>query len=214
MPALLSDFKSTAGSSTRLKKLQKETRFQHLTIEDRFYVVTGGPGSGKSSLIDALERAGYSRTIEAGRAIIQEQMSIGGHALPWDDRMLFAEMMLDWEMRSYHDAQQQKGIVFFDRGVPDVSGYLRLIGEPLPEHMRKACEVLRYNRRVFVAPPWKEIFRQDRERKQDFDEAVRTCDALVATYQSCGYDLVELPRASIDARAKFVIEQLMPGTGA
>jgi len=191
-----------------LELLWQEARLQPLTTEGRFYVITGGPGSGKSSLIDALERAGYGRTIEAGRKIIQEQMSIGGHALPWDDRTLFAEMMLDREMRSYREAQQRKGIVFFDRGVADVSGYLRLLGQPVPEHIKKAAEVVRYNQHVFVAPPWKEIFRQDRERKQDFEEAIRTCDALVATYQSYGYDLVELPRVSIDARVKFVVERV------
>ena len=44
-----------------------------------------------------------------------------------------------------------------------------------------------------MAPPWPEIFRQDRERKQDFDQAVRTYDALVATYTAVGYDLVVIP---------------------
>ena len=177
-------------------------------IEDRFYVVTGGPGSGKSSLIDALARAGYGRSLEAGRAIIQEQVSIGGRALPWDDRMLFAEVMLDREMRSYREAQDEKGTVLFDRGVPDVCGYLRLIGQVVPAHMSKAAEEFRYNPLVFVAPPWEEIFCQDRERKQDFDEAVRTCDALVETYQSYGYDLVPLPRTSVDERVRFVIERI------
>jgi predicted ATPase len=48
--------------------------------------------------------------------------------------------------------------------------------------MKRAVAVFRYNRRVFIAPPWREIFQQDSERKQDFDEAVRTYDSLVATY--------------------------------
>jgi predicted ATPase len=177
-------------------------------IEDRFYVVTGGPGSGKSSLIDALARAGYKRSLEAGRAIIQEQVSIGGRALPWDDRMLFAEMMLEREMRSYREAQDEKGTVFFDRGVPDVCGYLRLIEQTVPSDVSKAAEEFRYNLLVFVAPPWKEIFCQDRERKQDFDEAARTCDALEETYRSYGYDLVPLPLASIEDRLRFVIERI------
>src|SRR5215467_4468939 len=102
---------------------------------DRFFVVTGGPGSGKSSLIDALERLGYARTEEAGRGIIQDQVAIGGRALPWDDRVLFAELMLSWEMRSYRMAQRTDGPVFFDRGVPDVLGFLRLIGHAVPQHM-------------------------------------------------------------------------------
>ena len=92
---------------------------------ERFFVITGGPGSGKTTLIDALQQAGYARSIEAGRGVIQEQMAIGGRALPWSDRMAFAELMLVWEMRSYRMAQEWSGSVFFDRGLADVVGYLR-----------------------------------------------------------------------------------------
>ena len=93
---------------------------------ERFIIISGGPGSGKSTLIDALEKDGFARTVEAGRAIIQDQVAISGNALPWKDRTLFAELMLCWEMRSHAMAEQQPGTVFFDRGVPDVIGYLTL----------------------------------------------------------------------------------------
>lgn len=67
---------------------------------ERFIVLTGGPSSGKSTLLDVLQQSGFARSLEAGRGIIQDQSAIGGRALPWDDRALFAEMMLCWEMRS------------------------------------------------------------------------------------------------------------------
>lgn len=175
---------------------------------DRFFVVTGGPGSGKSALIEALQQSGFARSVEAGRGIIQDQVSIRGRALPWRDSMLFAEMMLCWEMRSYHMAERQEGKVFFDRGVPDVLGYLRLSGAAVPEHMLSAAHVFRYHRRVFIAPPWPEIFRQDDERKQDFDEATRTNDAMVATYTELGYDLIEIPRIPVEARARFILQNI------
>jgi predicted ATPase len=175
---------------------------------DRFFVITGGPGSGKTSLIDALEQRGYARSVEAGRALIQDQILIGGHALPWDDRMQFTELMLSWEMRSYRIAQQTGGIVFFDRGVVDVLGYLRLIRQPVPEHVRRAVETFRYNRKVFIAPPWPEIFEQDHERKQDFEEAVRTYNALMGAYDACDYELIELPRESFERRVEFVLRHV------
>jgi predicted ATPase len=175
---------------------------------DRFFVVTGGPGSGKTALIEALRQTGYQCTVEAGRAIIQDQMLIGGRALPWDDRSLFAELMLSWEMRSYRIAQEQTGIVFFDRGVADVLGYLQLIGFAVPVHIEKAVETFRYHRRVFIAPPWEQIFCQDGERKQSFDEAIRTYDAMVAAYSQYGYELLELPRTSVKQRLDFVLQEV------
>jgi predicted ATPase len=169
-----------------------------------FFVITGGPGSGKTSLIDALEAGGYARSVEAGRAVIKEQVAIGGNALPWGDRALFAELMLSWELRSYRMAEEEAGPVVFDRGVPDVLGYLRLCGLSVPAHMLKAAETFRYRREVFIAPPWREIFAEDSERKQSFAEAERTHAALSDAYNALGYELIELPRASIAERKAFV----------
>jgi predicted ATPase len=173
--------------------------------DQRFFVLTGGPGSGKTSLIEGLEHAGFARSVEAGRGVIQDQMAVGGQALPWLDRAAFAELMLCWEMRSWHMAAAQAGPVFFDRGVPDVAGYLRLQRLTVPGHIEKAARLFRYNRCVFITPPWREIFAQDRERRQDFDEAVRTYDAMATAYMDYGYELVEVPRAGIEERVRFVI---------
>jgi predicted ATPase len=63
---------------------------------------------------------------------------------------------------------------------------------------------------VFIAPPWQEIFRQDRERKQDFHEAVRTYEAMVATYTESGYDLEEIPRVPVDERVRLVLHSVDP----
>ncbi|HKS56738.1 MAG TPA: AAA family ATPase [Steroidobacteraceae bacterium] len=175
---------------------------------ERFFVLTGGPGSGKSSLIDVLASAGYGRTIEAGRAIIQQQLAIDGPALPHKDPAAFAEMMLGWEMRSYHEASALPGIVFFDRGVPDIEGYLRLMQRPVPPHVSNAIQRYRYNRRVFIAPPWSEIFAQDAERKQTFDEAVRTYESLAQTYRNHDYELLTLPLAPVAARVRFMLDRL------
>lgn len=180
---------------------------------DRFVVVTGGPGSGKSTLLEGLARRGLPGTDEAGRGVIQDQVTIGGSALPWDDRALFAELMLSWEMRSYRWAQQQPGVVLFDRGIPDVLGYLRLSGLAAPAPVAAAAEMFGYHRRVFIAPPWPDIFDQDSERRQDLAEAERTHDAMVETYTELGYELIGLPKADVATRIAFV-EELITTTCA
>lgn len=178
-------------------------------IVDRLVVITGGPGSGKTTLIDALEAAGHARTTEAGRAIIQAERAAGGSALPWADREAFAVRMLAWERRSYAEAREiaerQSGPVFFDRGVPDVIGYRRLVGLPVPGELEAAARRLRYHRRMFLAPPWPEIFHGDAERRQDFAEAVRTFEAMRTVYGEYGYTVVELPKAKVSDRVAFVL---------
>lgn len=108
---------------------------------DHLHVVTGGPGSGKSSLIEALARRGIGVMPEAGRAIIRDQARIGGSALPWRDRAVFAELMLAWELRSHGEAARLDRPVAMDRGVPDVLGYLTLCGLPVPAHVAAAARL-------------------------------------------------------------------------
>ena len=129
---------------------------------------------------------------------------------PWIDRERFAELMFEWELRSYRQAERQKGSVIFDRGLPDTIGYLRLEGLEVPAWMEAEAWRLRYNRRVFIAPPWKEIFGNDQERRQSWDVAVRTYEIMAETYAELGYDLVELPRAPVEERVKFIL----PAMGA
>lgn len=171
-------------------------------------VVTGGPGSGKTSLIEALAAAGYATSPEAGRAIIRRQQTIDGQALPWRDRALFAELMLDRELEAHSRFEGESGPVFFDRGTPDVVGYLSLCGLPVPAHVERAARDVRYDRRVFIAPLWPEIFAQDAERKQDLDEAKRTFDAMAEVYPRFGYELIELPKTPVAERLAFVLETI------
>jgi predicted ATPase len=141
---------------------------------------------------------------EAGRAVIQEQVAIGGTALPWADRAAFAERMLSEDVRSYREAEKLGGPMIFDRGVPDVLGYLQLSGLPVPSDVEQAAHTFRYNSRVFIAPPWQEIFVQDSERKQTWEEAEATYHVMVDVYSQLDYELMPLPLVSVAERVEFM----------
>ncbi|HBR1982849.1 TPA: AAA family ATPase [Klebsiella quasipneumoniae subsp. quasipneumoniae] len=172
------------------------------------FILTGGPGSGKSTIIDTILKRGYWCSKEAGRGVIQDQVSIGGDALPWANQTAFAELMLSWEMRSWHEAEGQIRPCFFDRGVPDVAGYLHLSELAIPGHLDNAIAKFRYNPTVFIAPPWRDIYVQDTERKQSFDVAVATYHAMVKTYRMYDYQLIELPCVSVVERVDFILSRI------
>lgn len=91
---------------------------------------------------------------EAGRAIIRDQIQIGGTALPWADKAMFAELMLGWKLRPWHEASAFEKPVLMDRGVPNVVGYLTLCDLRVPTHVEAAAKKYCYNRMVFIAPYW------------------------------------------------------------
>ncbi|MBB5638119.1 putative ATPase [Pedobacter cryoconitis] len=171
-------------------------------------VITGGPGSGKTTLINALNSHGIKTTAESGRKIIQDQVSGNGNALPWLDPAAFAGLMFNLEKLEYYKAIEANEVIIFDRGIPDVTGYLRLMNLPVPGYMDYAARNLRYNRKVFIAPPWPEIFERDAERKQTFEEALQTFEFMFETYSSYGYTLIILPLVSVEERTAFVLEKL------
>ncbi|NLC24671.1 MAG: AAA family ATPase [Oxalobacter sp.] len=177
-------------------------------FQENFFVITGAPGAGKTTLLRSLEDHHFMIMAEAGRSIIQDQTAIGGNALPWEDKRAYAELMLNWDMRSYKEAPNHSRPVLFDRAIPDIIGYLELNDIPVPTHLARAAEKFRYNRKVFIAPYWSEIYGQDTERKQSHDEALATYDAMVRVYERLGYELLTLPKASLDRRIQFITEHL------
>ena len=62
----------------------------------------------------------------------------------------------------------------------------------------------RYNTRVFVFPPWREIYETDAERKQDWAEAERTFDLVLWTLPQLGYEPLVVPKGSVAERADFL----------
>ena len=173
-------------------------------MHERLHVITGGPGSGKTTLIDALAAAGVATSPEIGRAVVREQLASGGTALPWGDERAFADLMLPREIAARMAALARGGPVVLDRGVPDVAGFLRAGGLPVPPAIDRAARACRYNPRVFIAPFWAAIYVHDPERRQPAALAAVTEAVMVETYREYGYTLIELPRASVAERVAFV----------
>jgi predicted ATPase len=179
-----------------------------LIEKSNLFVVTGGPGSGKTTVLLELERRGIPFLPEVAREIIRQQVSSGGIALPWGDREHYTQLMLERSIESYREQPPNGAPKFCDRGLPDTLTYARLIGLKNDNEIRIACKQYRYAPRVFLAPAWKEIYVTDAERKQDFEEAVRTTEMLKKVYRECGYELVELPISSVKLRADFILKEL------
>jgi predicted ATPase len=175
---------------------------------DRFVVLSGCSGGGKSTLLTALERRGFIVFEEPGRQIVKEQQFLTGNALPWTDPLQFVELSVSRSIHQMALAARGDQRSFLDRGIVDAISFLEHLCLPVPLHLENAVKQLRYHRRVFIAPPWPEIFAADAERRHSFDEAKAQYSSLLRTYERLGYSLVELPKIDVASRVEFIVGQL------
>ncbi|WP_395332185.1 AAA family ATPase [Novosphingobium sp. BL-8H] len=175
---------------------------------NRFVVVSGCSGSGKSTLLAELARRGFAVVEEPGRRIVAQERLNGGAALPWIDLAAFARRAVKMALEDRRQATVLPGTVFFDRGLIDAAVALEHAAGIPAAH---TCGAERYHRRVFMTPPWPEIFRNDGDRLHGFDEAVAEYDRLVRGYGQLGYCVESVPRMPVPARADWVLARLDVG---
>jgi len=173
---------------------------------DRFVVISGCSSAGKSTLIGELGKRGYAVVNEPGRRIVKEELASGGSALPWVDGIAFARRVITMALADRAAAYSLDGWVFFDRGLIDAASALQHhTGEPA---LPTLGQVNRYHRRVFLTPPWPEIYRTDPERRHGLDMALAEYSRLLQIYPSLGYDVSILPKVGVEEPADFVLRTL------
>lgn len=183
-------------------------RFRHGKKMDmnRFVVISGCSGGGKSTLLAELSNRGFATVDEPGRRIVQHELQGNGtRALPWIDLAAFAHRALGLAVAD-RLACPEEGRVFFDRGVIDAAvAIAHATSNPVSEAL---VEAHRYNACVFMTPPWPEIFETDAERKHSLEDAIAEYERLKAAYPSHGYEVVELPKVAVADRADFILDTL------
>ncbi|PKP90727.1 MAG: hypothetical protein CVT75_10730 [Alphaproteobacteria bacterium HGW-Alphaproteobacteria-14] len=160
----------------------------------RHVVLTGGPGAGKSTLLREAARAGLTTSPEVARRLLKQP---GGMALRENDPTGFANAMMAAHLAEYERLQEVQAPVVFDRGFPDVVGFLEVSGLAVPDEIGKVCRTVRYQGLVLRAPAWREIYRPDSERTQDWDQAVASDRAVTAAWRHYGYVVEDLPLTNV-----------------
>jgi predicted ATPase len=178
---------------------------------DKFLVLSGCSGAGKSSLLSGLSRRGHRVFPEPGRQVIREQAYIGGDATPERNVLKFLDLTISRTMHHMILSASTPSAVFFDRSIVDQVNGFGLLKMEIPEHLKRAVELFRYHRRVFIVPPWPEIYRNDSERTHSFNDAVTSYTALLQTYACHGYEPVFVPRMSVERRVDFILWTLSAG---
>ena len=178
-------------------------------------VITGGPSTGKTSVIENLEQLGFPCVHELIRSMtsLEKNEDNAGDFLvnpivSVKDPKKFNQSLLDGRIKQYEDAKETAGeVVFFDRGIPDVHAYMNCFGQTYTKEFEKPCYTYRYHQ-ILLMPPWKEIHVVDNERFESFEEAERVYEHLKSTYEQVGYPITIIPKGSIEERTDFILKLL------
>lgn len=177
-------------------------------MQKEIIVIIGGPGTGKTTIINGLIQNGYCCYPEISRQVTAQAQQEGIEQLFLENSLLFSELLLEGRKKQFVDAHKEpQSVVFLDRGIPDVLAYMHYIGDSYPAFFEEACKEHLYSK-IFILPPWEEIYVSDQERYENFEQAKLIHNHLVETYQKYGYELIEVPKDSVEKRILFILEQI------
>jgi predicted ATPase len=174
-------------------------------LKSKKIVITGGPGTGKTSIINELIFRGYSCIEEISRQITLNARAQGIEQLFLTKPLLFSELLLNGREAQFNKAATlSKDLIFFDRGIPDILAYLDYSGDKYPQLFNDSCKNNPYDK-VFILAPWQEIYISDNERYEDFNQAIEIHHQLVNTYKKYDYELVDVPFNSVKERTDHIL---------
>lgn len=177
-----------------------------VTHKDNFFVFTGGPGAGKSTLLNALSAHGLPHIDETARGIIKERLErkLSSRPAPAE----FARQIFEIDHGKYLKNIAHTDILLFDRSFLDSAWMLKEADDAYFKEIQHVLDVHRFNKKVFIAPAWREIYQNDAERDQTFSEAEQVYKKLSDWYTANDYVVIDLPKVSVAERVKFVMEKI------
>jgi predicted ATPase len=177
-------------------------------VQKEIVVIIGGPGTGKTTIIDALLSKGYCCYPEISRQVTMEAKKQGIEQLFLENPLLFSELLLEGRIKQFRNAQKEPHeIIFLDRGIPDVLAYMHYIGDSYPNHFDLACRENEYTK-IFILPPWEEIYESDAARYENYEQAKLIYNHLVETYEKYGYQLIDVPKDTVGNRIIFILDTI------
>ena len=169
-----------------------------------WYVITGGPSSGKTTVLNELAELGYTVYPEAARMLINKEIKKGKSIKEIRrNEAEFQRRVLKIKIEVEKSAPKDK-IVFFDRAIPDSIAYYQICGLD-SEEVLKFCKKKVY-KKIFLFEQLP--FDQDYARVENNKTIEKLNKLLRESYENLGYEVINIPAMSVKDRAKKILSEI------
>jgi len=169
-----------------------------------WYVITGAPCSGKTSVISRIEQLGYRVIHETARSYINDELNKGKTLDEIKADMSLFEKNIFYRKIKIESSLPEKAIVFLDRAIPDSIAYFRFAGLN-SEEPEKESAYIRY-RKIFLFDRLR--IKQDEVRNENEEDSILIERLIEETYKTIGYEIMRVPVLPVRRRADFILENM------
>jgi len=189
-----------------MKQIEKKTAEEFgNVVKTNWYVLTGGPSSGKTTTVNMLSERGYKTTIEHARHYLDTQRSIGKTV---DEvranKKKFQLGVLDMQIEQEKSIAPED-IIFLDRAIPDALAYYRFLNLDEDEKLLHALEKVSY-KKIFILECLPLV--KDYARKEDETAQKQIHQLITEVYNSFSFPVIHVPVYPPAERVDFILENL------
>lgn len=170
-----------------------------------WYVITGGPSSGKTTTVNLLKERGYITTFEHARHYLDTQRLKGRtieevRKQQKEFQLGVLEMQIEQENQILPEV-----LVFLDRAIPDALAYYRFLNLPEDEKLTEALRTVSY-KKIFILDCLPLV--NDYARTEDAAAQKQIHALLIEVYQALGFPVIQVPVLPPEERVDFILKNL------
>ncbi|MES2331091.1 MAG: ATP-binding protein [Bacteroidota bacterium] len=173
--------------------------------QTNWYVITGGPSSGKTTTVNLLKERGYITTFEHARHYLDTQR-LKGKTIDEVRKQQeeFQSGVLTMQIEQENQISPDV-LVFLDRAIPDALAYYRFLNLPEDEKLTQALNTV-YYKKIFILDCLPLV--KDYARTEDAVAQEKIHELLVEVYKSLGFPIVQVPVFPPEERVDFILKNL------
>lgn len=173
--------------------------------ENNWYVITGGPSSGKTTAINLLKERGYFTIEENARHFLDTQRLKGRTV----EEVMRNQREFQLEILELQIAQEKliapDDQVFLDRAIPDALAYYWFLNLDVDEKLAEAIRSVSY-KKVFIMDPLSLV--NDYARLENLEDQIKLHKLIIEVYESLPFPIVYVPVLSVEERVDFILNNL------